>query len=118
MYDVNDDMENLFRRAAENYPLKTDGLDWEKVERGLSAQEGSIPSNTVVKNKTNRSWLLLALLIPVIWICNNYTHPFTDSTVKNASADHGNNVITKSNSQPIISPITNDVQKDKSTIVK
>jgi hypothetical protein len=72
MYDVNDDMENLFRRAAEDYPLKTDGMDWEKVEKGLAASDAD-PVD-IKSKKNDRSWFLLLLLIPVMWICNNYSH--------------------------------------------
>ena len=31
MQFVNDDMDDLYRRAAEEYPLKTDSGDWNKV---------------------------------------------------------------------------------------
>jgi hypothetical protein len=118
MLDVNDDMENLFRRAAENYPLKTDGLDWEKVEKGLSDEEESRPSNQVAKNKTNRSWLLLALLIPVMWICNNYTHRPANSIVENLQANNEKNVAAKSNAHAISSSINKPAQQDKSSTVK
>jgi hypothetical protein len=118
MYDVNDDMEDLFRRAAESYPLKTDSLDWEKVEKGLSTEEESVPANEAALNKTNRSWLLLVLLIPVMWICNNYTHRSTDSIVKNAPAHNHNSVSTKNSSPTIKSPVTNEVQANKPSLVK
>ncbi|OIR00647.1 hypothetical protein GALL_173390 [mine drainage metagenome] len=72
MQSVNDDMDDLFRRAAENYPLKTDGADFNKVLAGLqSADKGNVaPVKT--KNKSRRLlWLLV--LLPFIWICNgNY----------------------------------------------
>ncbi|MCU7549472.1 PorT family protein [Chitinophagaceae bacterium LB-8] len=35
MQSVNNDMDDLFRQAAENYPLNTDGSDWDKVLEGL-----------------------------------------------------------------------------------
>ena len=39
MEHVNDDMDELFRRAAEGYPLNTDSADWNGVERKLSSAE-------------------------------------------------------------------------------
>jgi hypothetical protein len=73
MYDVNDDMEDLFRRAAENYPLKAGGMDWNRVERPLSTSEDQeVLNRRSDKNNSKKSWLLLLLVMPVMWICNNY----------------------------------------------
>lgn len=71
MLDVNDDMDELFRRAAESYPLKTDTSDWQKVEQNLAASAPEIPVRGRAKNK---NWLLLLLLFPLVWLCNNYNH--------------------------------------------
>ncbi len=38
MQDVNDDMD-LFRRAAENYPLNTDSADFNEVLKKLPAEQ-------------------------------------------------------------------------------
>ena len=38
MQDVNDDMD-LFRRAAEDYPLNTDSSDFNEVLKKLSAKQ-------------------------------------------------------------------------------
>jgi hypothetical protein len=86
MYDVNDDMENLFRRAAENYPLKTDGLDWDKVEKGLASSETIVRAKD--ERRINRSWFLLLLLIPFMWICNNYTNDSIKNSVKSVTANN------------------------------
>jgi hypothetical protein len=51
MFDVNDNMDELFRRAAENYPLKTDTSDWQQVEQKLAATEPDKPPKIGVKNK-------------------------------------------------------------------
>ena len=64
MLQENDDMDELLRRAAENYPLKTDNADWEKVRLALAA-EGF--SNEPVTNKNRRSLWLLLLLLPIGW---------------------------------------------------
>ena len=35
MQYVNDDMDELFRKAAKDYPLDTSGSDWSKVAAAL-----------------------------------------------------------------------------------
>jgi hypothetical protein len=67
MQSVNDDMDELFRRAAKDYPLDTNSGDWNKVARQLdtSAQE-----NRSRRNKGKYLWLLL--LIPFSIICTQY----------------------------------------------
>ena len=39
MQYVNDDMDDVFRKAAEGYPLDTTGADWNKVLAGLEGRE-------------------------------------------------------------------------------
>ena len=65
---VNDDINNdeLFRRAAEHYPLKTEGADWEAVLAKINAA-GHEPQQEPVPPKRNKNYrylLLLLLLIP------------------------------------------------------
>src|SRR5687768_4698087 len=68
MQFVNDDMDDLYRRAAEDYPLKTDSGDWNKVlDKMQAGGEGKIP----VKRDRSRYFLLLAL-IPLVLICTTY----------------------------------------------
>ena len=44
MQFVNDDMDDMYRRAAEEYPLKTDSGDWNKVlEKMQSDGKEKIP---------------------------------------------------------------------------
>src|SRR5688500_15353569 len=68
MQFVNDDMDDLYRQAAEDYPLKTDSGDWNKVlEKMQAGGEGKIP----VKRDRSKYLLLLAL-IPLVLICTTY----------------------------------------------
>lgn len=104
MQSVNDDMDDLFRRAAENYPLKTDGADFNKVLAGLqSADTGNVaPDKT--KNRSARRLLWLLILVPFIWICNgNYFNrgKNVDSIDKNAITQKGSadNKITEQHQQ-------------------
>lgn len=63
MQSLNDDMDELFRRAGEEYPLKTDGADWDKVLQGLHQSEVEVP---LIKDKRkDYRYLLLLLLLPL-----------------------------------------------------
>src|SRR5215217_5851911 len=66
MQFVNDDMDDeLFRRAAEEYPLKTDSGDWNAVMNKLQAGENN-------KKGDRAKYLFLLALIPLFLICTTY----------------------------------------------
>ena len=73
MHHLEDDMDELFRKAAEGYPLNTDGADWESVQRKIEETDPDIlpviPENG--KSHNQRGWLLL-LLLPLLFICNRF----------------------------------------------
>jgi hypothetical protein len=75
MQYVNDHMDDLFRRAAENYPLDTSKADWNKVLAALQNQQAQ--STTIPEKKGNKKsrllWLLL--LLPFGLICNQLYSP-------------------------------------------
>src|SRR6476620_10411424 len=73
MQYVNDDMDDLFRRAAENYPLDTKSADWDKIAAELNLK----PDKTNNGNTKDRRFLWLLLLLPLSFICN---HIFKDGT--------------------------------------
>jgi hypothetical protein len=64
----NDDMDELMRRAAEEYPLKTGPGDWNAVKKALDAEAPPMPG----RKKDNRRFLWLLLLLPLGLICNRY----------------------------------------------
>jgi len=68
MQYLNDDMDELFRKAAEDYPLNTGGANWEKLNAMLSPKEEDAQPK---KNRRQLLWLLL--LLPVALICNHVT---------------------------------------------
>jgi len=74
MQYVNDDMDELFRRAGENYPLDTSSLDWNKVLVALQDQNQPqiIPEK---KGNKNGRFLWLLLLLPLGLICNQLYSP-------------------------------------------
>lgn len=69
---MTDDSEEIFRRAAESYPLKTDNPDWESVLKKMDS-EPPPPDNEAPAKRKNRRWLLLLLLlIPFIIVEYKY----------------------------------------------
>lgn len=92
MSELNDDMDELFRRAAENYPLKTDSADWNKLNNALQASDATAVASTVeVKKKNYRRLLWFAFLLLIPWICyRNQLQPdhlATVNAVKNNPAN-------------------------------
>lgn len=73
MSELNDDMDELYRRAAEMYPLKTDSADWSKVSNALQEDDlSSTVKNANTKRNNFRNLLLIALLLFVPWVCYQY----------------------------------------------
>ncbi|CAN5828693.1 hypothetical protein BH11BAC4_BH11BAC4_07100 [soil metagenome] len=64
--------DELFRRAAENYPLKTDSADWEALRTKLDAAPYEPQSGPVEKRRKYRFLWLLLLLIPFGIIKSKY----------------------------------------------
>jgi outer membrane protein with beta-barrel domain len=70
-YVNNDDMEEMFRQAAERYPLKTDGAaDWEKVSAALKEEAGVslADAGNYKKEKKRRLFFWWIILLPLGWI--------------------------------------------------
>lgn len=76
MQYVNDDMDELFKRAAEDYPLDTKSADWNKVLAALNDNTGAKTISDDKRNK-NRRLLWLLLLLPLGLICNQLYSPGT-----------------------------------------
>lgn len=70
MQYVNDDMDDLFRRAAQDYPLNTRGADWDKLQKAL--EEPPAPNGAPARKDNRRHLLWLLLLLPLPWICTRY----------------------------------------------
>jgi hypothetical protein len=85
MQYVNDDMDELFKRAAENYPLDTNSANWNKV---LAALQNETGAKTISEKKGNKNgrllWLLL--LLPLGLICNQLYSP---GTINNKGVSKG-----------------------------
>ncbi|HVG15055.1 MAG TPA: hypothetical protein VM935_08845, partial [Chitinophagaceae bacterium] len=76
MQFVNNDMDELFRKAAEDYPLHTKGNDWDKVLEKMEKDESSTGRR---KQKGHAKWLLL--LLPLFFICNRFSYVDHDAAV-------------------------------------
>ncbi|MDB5247792.1 MAG: hypothetical protein JWQ40_2186 [Segetibacter sp.] len=70
MQFLNDDMDELFRRAGEEYPLNTNGADWDKVMQKLHHKEEVSPEDK--NKKKDFKYLLLLLLLPLGFITGRY----------------------------------------------
>jgi hypothetical protein len=67
---TDDNMDELFRRAANDYPLNTDSADWEKLTAMQTKNAAEDSNSGKEKKKSYRKYLWLLLLLPMIWICN------------------------------------------------
>jgi hypothetical protein len=122
MQPLNDDMDNMFRRAAENYPLNISGADWSKVQKALHQQ----PATPPVEEKDNkRRYFLFFLIFPIALISllgykyfvnNSDNQQDTPATVQNV---HLQTSAPVQSSRPATIPgiLNNAVAKPRSTNV-
>lgn len=96
MLFVNDDTNNdeLFRRAAENYPLKTDNPDWDAVLAKMNTANTGMeePAPADKKRKKNHRYLLLLLLLIPLAIFETKTSYFRDMAGKHDSQGKPGNI--------------------------
>ncbi|WP_343671792.1 hypothetical protein [Chitinophaga sp.] len=57
---LDDDMDELFRNAASQYPLKTDGADWDALSSRLQSAQ---PQGTAVEGVRSNKWVWLGISI-------------------------------------------------------
>jgi hypothetical protein len=95
MQYLNDDnMDELFRRAADDYPLKTDSGNWDKVNAAMQTENADPTSEkNAAKKNSYRKYLWLLLLLPMAWICNG-------KFFMNDSKQSEDNVTIKNAEQP------------------
>ncbi|MBD0295277.1 MAG: outer membrane beta-barrel protein [Flavisolibacter sp.] len=80
MQHLNNDMDELMRKAAEHYPLKPIGADWEKVEKELTAGKESEAPKKV--NYGKHTLFLLSFLL-LGYVCD---HLFLNSDMLNGNS--------------------------------
>lgn len=107
MQSQNDDMDDLFRKAAENYPLKTNNADWDKVLERLNAPDAPLPEPVAKKNDGYKRLLWLLLLIPLAFgvklITDNSTKHATQQLTQSANKTNTDNNGSGSNKSKIAS---------------
>src|SRR6185437_13468843 len=60
------DFEDLFRRASEKYPLRTDSADWDRMAAALEKDPPEPPDgDEVTEKRRKRRFLWLFLLLPL-----------------------------------------------------
>jgi hypothetical protein len=98
MQDVNDDMDELLRRAASGYPLNTSTANWNKVKTLLAenteANTSEVP-DAVIQQKKYPNILLLLLLLAIPLLCVDYAlqsdrHAMLSSSKTNPSTVYDN----------------------------
>jgi hypothetical protein len=105
MQYVNDDMDDLFRRAAENYPLDTKSADWDKIAAELEIKS----ERTKDSISKGRRLLWLLLLLPLSFVCN---HIFNTGTPVLLNTDQNGSVNISRNERELVSP-GKDLQQDQ-----
>lgn len=93
---LDDDMDELFRKAASQYPLKTDGMDWDALDRRLRPENGAMPPPVADAPKPARKWfwwrglplLLLFMGAGIFWMSvrKGGTQKQTNNTAQKAIA--------------------------------
>src|SRR5215207_217881 len=110
MQYVNDDMDELFRKAGEGYPLDTSGADWEKIAKELNGPR----QNPVASKRNHKKLLWLLVLIPFSFICNQYFAGTNESVNfnKNKAAIDKTGISSSSQSVRKNSPSSSGIQKE------
>jgi len=111
-YLSDDNMDELFRRAADDYPLKTNKPDWDKVSHALQTEDAAKEADDAKKKTSYRKLLWLLLLLPFVWICNG-------KYFMNDSKFSDDNIALKKPLNPKTSSATKnaDSKKDETTKV-
>jgi len=107
MQQADNDMDDLFRKAAQDYPLKTDNADWEKVRSYLSPAAGI--TETASPKKDYKKFLWLLLLLPIGWAC--YILISHENNASKQSSLNQNN--TPLNTVPALSNLTKQAKPDE-----
>jgi Outer membrane protein beta-barrel domain len=104
MQHVDQNMDDLFRNAAENYQLKA-GHDWDKIAPFLTGS--ATPSAAAVMPKNKKPWLILAILLmlsPLLLITLNIEKPIPGA--QSAGLNIPDRKTTDHNTSPV-----NSIQK-------
>lgn len=107
MQYVNNDMDDQFRKAGEEYPLHTGQPDWNKLAAALDAAQPSEPTVQTEPQRNYWRYTLLLLLLPLGWLCNHYRHATGEDLVAiqqvpPAGTAHGEKVFSNNRKAPAL----------------
>ncbi|MEO6639518.1 MAG: outer membrane beta-barrel protein [Ginsengibacter sp.] len=93
MQNLENDMDELFQRAADNYPLKNGEGDWESVAKRIADKPGPSATLTAPKNNSTKKITALFLLLfigGISWFVFQHYQQWTEAAVpgKNVLADN------------------------------
>src|SRR5256885_1210322 len=109
----NEDIDDLFRRAAENYPLDTSSKDWAKV---LQAMQNEANDPTPVQKNSKGRFLWLLLLLPMALLCNRYLMPGDHSPARISAGTQSKEAGTDNKNTPATN--TNSIAGKENTLTK
>lgn len=95
MQNLDNDMDELFREAAENYPLRITGADWNKVQAALLHEQ------TIIISKTKKRWLWALLLLLIPFICSKLQNKNYEAATIFTTAKNSTQLAGQLNSKPI-----------------
>src|SRR4051794_27595960 len=73
MRHIDDDMDELYKRAGDNYPLNTNSRNWESLQRRLfNVEEREILTDKRAVTTRKLSLLVLLLLVPIGLMVTQY----------------------------------------------
>ncbi len=105
MQHVENDMDDLFRKAAENYSLKTESQNWDDIAAVLATT--SVPTASDKKGKKKYTWLLLlgflflasTVTIKIFYTKNQGPYPESITTNSNKETTIAEGNIKQGNSE-------------------
>ncbi|MGI8951534.1 MAG: outer membrane beta-barrel protein [Chitinophagaceae bacterium] len=119
MEHINDNMDELFRKAADKYPLKTDTFDWNNVAKRLNESDAITPTEVqLTKQKSMRKFWLLLILFPLLlvgYFGYKYMNETNNSIKKPSSKNYSKTENLKKPSSSLIDK-KKQQQADKKTL--
>jgi hypothetical protein len=111
---IDNDMDDLFYKAGQEYPLNADNPNWDAVQKALLEQQTSAPPAATTKKNISRYYPLLLLLIPLMYIWfvndNGNEHPNRLKVKQETGIDH------LTNTSPKVSKVSPNIPNKSSDI--
>ncbi len=107
MQNIDDDMDDLFRKAGENYPLNTGQGNWENIEKRIAVVSvPTVPQKSERKNNYKKLLLLLLLIGISLLIGFMILNPFQKNYKTNSNGKETNHQADLAQM-----PVTKDINK-------